>query len=118
MQFRQVNASRSSRLHFGSLVTRELDEFADSIGDLWDAKFDQLNLASEITRCRYVSDGESVLYDEFLGVVSLRQGCLRGDRLAICIPNELARGGRWVGTACPVSGIGFAHGWESIELMF
>lgn len=118
MHFRQMNGSSSPRLHFGSLITRELNEYADSIEDLWDAEIDQLDTLSEITRCRYVTDGESVLYEEFLGVASLQQGCLKGDRLAITVPNDVARRGCWVGMPCPASGIGFAHGWESIELMF
>jgi AraC family ethanolamine operon transcriptional activator len=100
------------------MVTRELGEYADSIRDIWDAEVDQLDITSGITRCRYVTDGESVLYDLFMGVASFQQGCLRGDRLAIAIPNEAACEGRWFGMTHPDSGVGFVHSSESTELMF
>ena len=118
MQIRQMSALPSIRFSSGSFVAHELEEYAESIVDLWDAEIDQTAVAEESSQCRYVTDGAAVLYEERLGADNLQRGSLRGDRIAIALSNEVARGGRWMGRTVGSSGLAFARGGDEIELMF
>ena len=113
-----MNTLQSSPITLGAVITTDFSEYADSLGEIFDGQVVQLRREAQPTRCRYVTDGSAVLYEEVLGASSFQHFCLRGERMALTIPNHVAREGRWMGLECPSSGIWFCRGWESVEVMY
>jgi len=101
----------------GEIVTHGLDEYRESIDDLWDLELNQLESARDGVRCRFAGDGRAVLYEERFGVAHLQQGSLGGDAIVFALADATARSGRWQGAACPEHSLAYAWSGESIDLM-
>lgn len=117
MHFRRMNGTENVAWQSGGIVIRDLDEYRESLGSLWDLEVSQLEAARAVIRCRFVTDGEAILYEEHFGVGNLQRGCLEGDKIVVALPDPVARTGRWQGEVRSGPSLACAWSGEALNLM-
>ncbi|MBX3731531.1 MAG: AraC family transcriptional regulator [Verrucomicrobiae bacterium] len=113
-----LKGSRTLPIVRGRIRFADLSDYIAGLAEFWDCEHDQLTAPASPWWCRYVTDGQAVLYEEQYGIKLFIQGSPAGDFFVFGIPCRPELGGRWIGEDLPHHGLGYTRSRTELEMLF
>jgi AraC-like DNA-binding protein len=115
MQKPKMPTTSSDEWLSGKTSFSDAAEYVCGISSLWDVNINQIQAASTPFRCRYVTDGRAMVYEEVYGVPASVRGALKGKHICFAISNDIGRSGCWKGRSLPRNALAYSHGGREAD---
>lgn len=118
MQNPKMADSESSSIQSGILTVQDVAEYGEEMNVIWDVELNQLDAAKSAFQCQYLTDGQTVIYNEHYGARALATAALRGRRICFALTNAAGRSGSWKGTSLTDCSLAYTHGGKAVDALF
>jgi AraC-like DNA-binding protein len=102
----------------GMIHSQDAAEYARMVSPLWEVEINQIAAARSTFRCRYLTDGRAVVYEETYGATSAARGVLKGNHICFALSNDVGRGGCWKGRTLPPHAMAYTHGGREADAVW